>query len=101
MSTSVAQTEITSPSNSTFTQIDGTPLTGRKYVEVINNSDQGIGVIYSTSGTAPTGAWNTGEIILPKDKGSLVPAEGAVHVYVKTETGALSSGAAIVLREWN
>jgi hypothetical protein len=102
MSTSVQQTEITSPSNTAWTQIDGTPLSGRKYVEVLNQSGyQGIGVIYQTSATAPTVAWNAGEVILQGDKGALVPAEGAVKVFVKTEGGAVGSGAGIILREWN
>lgn len=102
MSTSVAQTEITTPSPSSWTQIDGTPLSGRKYVKIINNDQsQSIGVIFQTSGTAPTSAWNTGEIILPGDKSDLEPMEGAVHVFIKTQTGSLASGAAIILREYN
>lgn len=102
MSTSVTQTEVTSPAQSAWTQIDGTPLSGRKYVKIINNDQsQSIGVIFQTSGTAPTSAWNTGEIILPGDKSDLEPMEGAVHVFVKTQTGALASGAAIIFREYN
>jgi hypothetical protein len=101
MSTAVQQTEITSPTQSAWTQIDGTPLTGRKYVKIINqDTNQGIGVIFTT-GSTPTGNWDTGEKILPGDKGDLEPCEGAVHVYVKTQTGSLTSGAGIIFREYN
>jgi len=102
MSTAVQQTEITSPTQSTWTQIDGTPLTGRKYVKIINNDpSQSFGVIFQTSGTAPTSAWNTGEIILPNDKGDLEPCEGAVKCFIKTEKGSIVSGAGLIFREYN
>lgn len=102
MSTNIQQAEITSPTQSAWTQIDGTPLSGRKYVKIINNDQsQSVGVIFQTSGTAPTSAWNTGEIVLPGDKSDLEPAEGAVHVFIKTQTGALASGAGLIFREYN
>lgn len=99
MAVDVNQVEITGPDNTTWSRIDGTPLTSRKYVQLLNQTDQGIGVIFSTGGT-PTGDWNTGEQILSRDKGDLEPAEPAIHIYVRTETGPITSGAAIILREW-
>jgi len=101
MSTTAATTELTSPVATGWTQIDGTPLSGRKYAEVVNQSpSQRMGLIY-THGTAPTGAWNTGRIVLPGDQTPLEPCEGAVKIYVRMETGPVVTGEAIILLEWN
>lgn len=101
MSTTAATTEITSPVASAWTQIDGTPLSGRKYAQVANQDlTQRMGVIF-THGSAPTGAWNTGLKVLPGDMTPLEPCEGAVKIYVRMETGPVTTGDAVLLLEWN
>jgi hypothetical protein len=102
MSASAQQTEFTTAVATGWTQMDVSPLTPRSFVEIINNDGtQGVGLIF-TSGAAPTSqAWNTGEILLAGDKGAIAPASATIKVYVKTQTGAQVSGAALILREWS
>jgi hypothetical protein len=90
----------TTVAETAWKQLDGTPLTSRKYVEVLNqDSGQRMGLIFTT-GSAPTGAWNTGIIIGAGGRNPIEPANNGVKTYVRMESGAVAADG-VCLVEWS